>query len=399
MKDFLKKTRLFTKRKRYRVFADLEHKNNLFPYVIHHEKKSQITIWCSNNYLGMGHHLKVIEAVKTAVDHCGVGAGGTRNISGTNHYHVLLEKELADLHGKQSALLFNSGYMSNWTVISTLCSEMEGMICFSDAHNHASIIEGIRHSKCQKVIWKHNDIKDLELKLSTADPAAPKIIVFESIYSMDGDIAPIKEICDLAQKYNTMTYIDEVHAVGIYGMRGGGIAEREGVMNRLTIIEGTLAKAFGVMGGYIAASANLCDFIRSFSSGFIFTTSLSPALANAALTSVIHLKNSNYERDMHQKNVKMLRTALRKKSIPYISNTSHIIPVMICDAEKCKLLSDSLLNDFGIYVQAINYPTVPRNQERLRITPTPLHTEKDIDHLVNSLDKLWSDYKLSRIFS
>ncbi|KQS63697.1 5-aminolevulinate synthase [Rhizobium sp. Leaf371] len=383
---------------RYRVFADLERQRGAFPKARRHtaDGVKDVTVWCSNDYLGMGQHPKVIDAMKQAIDHCGAGAGGTRNISGTTHYHVLLEQELADLHGKESALLFTSGYVSNWAALGTLCSRIPGIIVFSDAGNHASMIEGIRHAKCERVIFKHNSVADLEAKLAAADPAAPKLVAFESVYSMDGDIAPIKEICDVAERYGAMTYLDEVHAVGMYGPRGGGIAEREGLMHRLTVIEGTLGKAFGVMGGYIAASAALCDYIRSFASGFIFTTALPPALAAGALASIRHLKESQVERFAHQERVRRLRSALDRNGIPHLPNPSHIVPVIVGDAAKCKWISDLLLDNCDIYVQPINYPTVPKKTERLRITPTPLHSDHDIDHLVGALHQLWSRCALAR---
>lgn len=383
----------------YRVFADLARKRGNFPRANHtgEDSSGDVTIWCSNDYLGMGQNPDVLAAMHNALDTVGAGAGGTRNISGTTHEHVLLEAELADLHGKEAALLFTSGYVSNWAALGTLASQIPGCIVFSDALNHASMIEGIRHSKAAWVIWKHNDLDDLEAKLAAADPEAPKLIAFESVYSMDGDIAPIKEICDLADKYGAMTYLDEVHAVGLYGPRGGGIAEREGLMDRLTVIEGTLGKAYGVVGGYIAASAELCDFVRSFASGFIFTTALPPAVAAGARASVQHLKTSNLERDCQKERVAKVRAGLDSLGIPHIPNPSHIIPVMVGDPVKCKFISDTLMRDYGVYIQPINYPTVPKGTERLRITPSPVHSDADIEHLLQALEALWSQCEVARV--
>lgn len=383
---------------RYRVFADLERRAGSFPRALRHVEGEtrDVTVWCSNDYLGMGQHPAVMDAMKDAVDAYGTGAGGTRNISGTNHTHVLLERELADLHGKESALLFTSGYVSNWASLGTLAAKLPNCVVFSDEKNHASMIEGIRHSRAEKHIFKHNDWNDLDRKLAQIDPRRPVIVAFESVYSMDGDIAPIAEICAVAKKYGALTYLDEVHAVGMYGPRGGGISEERGLRDQLDVIEGTLGKAFGVLGGYITASEKLCDFIRSYASGFIFTTALPPALAAGALASIRHLKESAEEREAQKANVAKVRAGLDRMGIPYMPNDSHIIPVMVGDAKKCKWISDILLDSYGIYVQPINYPTVPVKTERLRITPGPLHTDEDIAHLVRSLNDLWSQCALAR---
>jgi 5-aminolevulinate synthase len=377
---------------RYRVFIDILRNKGNYPSArcfAGHNGPKDITVWCSNDYLCMGQHPDVISAMENALHDVGAGSGGTRNIGGNTHYHVELEQELADLHGKDGALLFTSGYVSNDATLSTLAKVLPGCIIYSDELNHASMIAGIRNAGCEKRVWRHNDLAHLEELLAADDPEAPKLIAFESVYSMDGDVAPIGAVCDLADKYNALTYCDEVHAVGMYGARGGGISERDAVADRVTIIEGTLGKAFGVMGGYIAADQNIIDVIRSYAPGFIFTTSLSPVLVAGVLAAVRHLKASSVERDAQQANAAMLKKLFAEAGLPVMLSNTHIVPLMVGDPVKAKKISDILLAEYGVYVQPINYPTVPRGTERLRFTPGPQHDERMMRNLTSALVEIW----------
>src|SRR5438552_5563228 len=382
--------------RRYRVFADLERLAGRFPHALWHAPHGQrdVVVWCSNDYLGMGQHPKVIGAMVETATRMGTGAGGTRNIAGTNHPLVELERELADLHGKQAALVFTSGYVSNETGISTLVKLMPNCLILSDAWNHSSMIEGVRQSGAEKKIFRHNDAGHLDELLREADPARPKLIVFETLYSMDGDIAPVNRICDLAERYGAMTYADEVHAVGMYGPRGGGMAEQQGAMDRVDVLEGTLAKAFGCLGGYIAGKAALTDAVRSYAPGFIFTTALPPAVCAAAAAAIRHLKSSSYERRRHQDRAARTKAVLLAAGLPVMPNDTHIVPVFVGNPEKCKEATDLLLRDYGIYIQPINYPTVPKGTERLRITPTPYHEDALIDQLAEALVEVWECLRL-----
>lgn len=384
---------------RYRTFIEIERRKGQFPHATWTKpdgSEMPVTVWCGNDYLGMGQHPVVLEAMHEAVDATGAGSGGTRNISGTTVYHKRLEAELADLHRKEAALVFTSAYIANDATLSTLPKLFPGLIIYSDALNHASMIEGVRRNGGAKRIFRHNDVAHLRELLEADDPAAPKLIAFESIYSMDGDFGPIEEICDLADEFGALTYIDEVHAVGMYGPRGAGVTERDNLAHRIDIINGTLAKAYGVMGGYIAASAKMCDAVRSYAPGFIFTTSLPPSVAAAAAASVKHLKTDQSLRDQHQTQAKILKTRLKGMGLPIIDHSSHIVPVIVGDPVHTKKLSDMLLENFGIYVQPINFPTVPRGTERLRFTPSPVHGPDEMDKLVRALDSLWSHCELNR---
>ncbi|WP_199241134.1 5-aminolevulinate synthase [Marinicauda salina] len=379
---------------RYRVFADLLRKRGEFPrarYRTEHGDTREVTVWCSNDYLGMGQSNCVIGAMKNAIDDVGAGAGGTRNISGTTHYHVELERSLADLHQKEAALLFTSGYLANQATLATLGKILPGLIVFSDELNHASMIEGVKGARCEKHVWRHNDVAHLEELLKAAPADAPKVIALESVYSMDGDVGPLEAVCDLADKYGALTYLDEVHAVGLYGLRGAGVAERDGLLDRIDIIEGTLGKAFGVMGGYIAADAVVCDAIRSWAPGFIFTTSLAPVLAAGARASVEYLKSANHLREAHQERAATLKRRLAEEGVPVMDSETHIVPVHVGDPVRCKRMTDLLLDQHGIYVQPINYPTVPKGTERMRLTPTPLHTDAMFDELIAALKAVYAE--------